>query len=91
LTSSNEVDLQLYAFVAIVIRDYVHAWYAKITPDQEFVDEVIQIIAHCTRAIEERLKKVDIELLLLDEIPALFEAHVLGKYRKDWRYFADIL
>ena len=81
LTSSNEVDLQLYALLAIIVKDYVYTWYAKITPDHVFVDEVIQIVAHCTRALEQRLRKVDLEALLLDEIPSLLDAHLTGEKR----------
>ena len=46
LTSQNEVDVQLYAIIAIVIRDFVYSWYGKITPDQTFVEETIRIVAH---------------------------------------------
>ncbi|KAI9656492.1 MAG: hypothetical protein M1821_004699 [Bathelium mastoideum] len=84
LTSSNEIDVQLYAFVAIIIKEFVHSWYGKITPDHAFVDEVIQIIAHCTRALEQRLRKVDLEALLLDEVPELVEAHIKA-YRLAYR------
>ncbi|KAB8297216.1 hypothetical protein EYC80_002587 [Monilinia laxa] len=76
LTSSNEVDLELYAFIAIIIREFVHTWYAKITPDQVFVEEVVKIIAHCTRALEQRLRNVDLESLLFEELPDLLDAHV---------------
>ncbi|TAQ87754.1 hypothetical protein B7494_g3924 [Chlorociboria aeruginascens] len=76
LTSSNEVDLQLYAFIAIIIREFVQTWYSKITPDQVFVEEVIKIIAHCTRALEQRLRKVDLESLIFDELPELLNVHV---------------
>ena len=79
LTSSNEVDVQLYAFIAIIIREFVQTWYSKITPDQAFVEEVVQIIAHCTRALEQRLRKVDLESLLFDELPELLEVHVQGR------------
>lgn len=79
LTSSNEVDLQLYALLAIIVKDYVYTWYAKITPDHVFIDEVIQIVAHCTRALEQRLRNVDLEALLLDEIPSLLDAHLTGE------------
>jgi hypothetical protein len=78
LTSSNEVDLQLYALIAIIIREFVQTWYAKITPDQVFVEEVVKIIAHCTRALEQRLRNVDLESLLFDELPELLEVHVQG-------------
>jgi hypothetical protein len=78
LTSSNEVDLQLYAFIAIIIREFVHTWYTKITPDSVFVEEVVQIIAHCTRALEQRLRNVDLESLVFDELPDLLDVHVQG-------------
>ncbi|KAK8056539.1 hypothetical protein PG993_001766 [Apiospora rasikravindrae] len=76
LTSRNDVDLQLYAFISIIIRDYVQTWYSKITPDETFVAEIVQIIAHCTRSLEQRLREVDLESLLLDELPELLDAHV---------------
>jgi hypothetical protein len=80
LTSSNEVDLQLYAFIAIITREFVQTWYTKITPDHIFVEEVVNIIAHCTRALEQRLRKVDLESLLFDELPELLEVHIQGKW-----------
>ncbi|KAH7382345.1 PXA domain-containing protein [Pyrenochaeta sp. MPI-SDFR-AT-0127] len=76
LTSSNAVDLQLYGIISVIIKEFVQTWYSKITPDHVFVNEVIQIIAHCTRALEQRLREVDLEALLLDEIPELLEAHL---------------
>jgi len=79
LTSSNEVDRQLYAIVAIIVKDAVNSWYAKITPDHAFVDEVIQILAHCSRAVEQRLRQLDMTELILDELPILVERHVLGE------------
>lgn len=79
LTSMNEVDLQLYALMAVVMREFVHSWYSKITPDTLFTEEVIQLIAHCTRALEQRLRQVDVETILFDEIPSLLEAHIIGK------------
>ncbi|KAL8840108.1 MAG: hypothetical protein Q9170_001455 [Blastenia crenularia] len=77
LTSSNEVDLQLYAIIAIVVKETIYSWYGKITSDQTFVEEVIRIIAHCTRGLESKLRKVDIESLVFDEIPELIEKHIL--------------
>lgn len=79
LTSSNEVDLQLYALLAIIIKEFVQVWYNKITPDHIFVEEVVKVIAHCTRALEQRLRKVDLESLIFDEVPDLIEVHVEGK------------
>ena len=81
LTSSNEVDLQLYAIIAIVMRDFVYSWYGKITPDHSFVEEVISIIAHCTRDLEQRFRRLNLESLVLDEIPALVQNHISGEYK----------
>jgi sorting nexin-19 len=58
LTSSPDVDLQLYAFLAVIFRDFIYSWYSKITTDNVFVEEVIAVVAHCSRAIEERIRKV---------------------------------
>ncbi|KAJ6780735.1 hypothetical protein PWT90_04298 [Aphanocladium album] len=76
LTSRNDVDLQLYAFLAIIIREFVQAWYNKITPDETFVAEVLQVIAHCSRALEQRFRTLDVESLVLDEIPDLLDRHI---------------
>lgn len=90
LTSSNDVDRQLYAILAIIMKEFVYSWYSKITPDQTFVNEVLHVIAHCTRALEQRIRKVDAAQLILDEIPALVEAHIICKTRisqcfESWR------
>lgn len=66
-----------------MVKELVYSWYGKITPDQAFVEEVVRIIAHCTRALEGRLRSMDLEGLVFDEIPELVENHVIGKYH-DW-------
>ncbi|KAJ4993828.1 PXA domain-containing protein [Stagonosporopsis vannaccii] len=78
LTSSNDVDLQLYGIISVIIKEFVQTWYSKITPDHVFINEVIQVIAHCTRALEQRLRKIDLESLLLDEVPGLLEEHLIA-------------
>lgn len=80
LTSRNDVDLQLYAIIAIILRDFVQAWYNKITPDETFVAEIVHIIAHVTRALEQRLRQIDVESLLLDELPELLDRHIQGQF-----------
>ncbi|PYI28743.1 hypothetical protein BP00DRAFT_449013 [Aspergillus indologenus CBS 114.80] len=81
LTSSNELDLQLYALIAIVVKEFVLSWYSKITADQVFINELIQVIAHCTRALEQRVRETDIAQLALDDVPALVETHI-SSYRQ---------
>lgn len=79
LTSSNDVDRQLYALIAIIIKEFVLSWYSKITTDQVLISEALQVIAHCTRALEQRLRGTDVAGLILDEIPALIESHITCK------------
>ena len=81
LTSRNDVDLQLYALLAIILREFVQSWYAKVTTDDDFVAEIVHVVAHCTRALEQRCRKVDFESLVLDEIPDLVEKHITGSTR----------
>ncbi|KAK1074578.1 hypothetical protein LTR33_009720 [Friedmanniomyces endolithicus] len=76
LTSRADVDLQLYTILAVVLSQFVQSWYNRITPHADFVGEVVQIVAHCTRGLEERLKLVDLDSLLLDELPGLLDAHL---------------
>ncbi|CAG9937632.1 unnamed protein product, partial [Clonostachys rosea f. rosea IK726] len=76
LTSRNDVDLELYAFLAIILRQFVQSWYGKITSDENFVAEIVHIIAHLTRALEQRSRKVDWESLLLDQVPDLLDKHI---------------
>jgi hypothetical protein len=78
LTSSNAIDIELYALISVILSNFVQVWYNRITPDQDFVGEVVQIIAHCTRGLEQRLRKVDLESLLLDELPDLLLEHING-------------
>lgn len=78
LTSSNDVDLQLYALLAVIVREFVQSWYSSITPDVTFVEEVVAIVAHCTRGLEGRLRAVDLEALLFDEMAELVDEHVMG-------------
>ena len=68
----------MYALIAVVVKDLVYSWYGRITQDQTFVEEVVKIVAHCTTQLESRLRKVDVESLILDEIPELIERHVNG-------------
>lgn len=78
LTSSNEIDLQLYGLIAVILNQFVKSWYQRLTPDHEFFAEVVPIIAHCTRCLEGRLRHIDLEDVVLDEIPRLLAEHLSG-------------
>jgi hypothetical protein len=48
--------------------------------DQDFVANVVQIIAHCTRGLEQRLRKIDLECLVLEELPIIITQHIDGQF-----------
>jgi hypothetical protein len=76
LTSSSQVDAALYSIIAIAFRDFVHKWYTEITFDQEFVREILLVISHVTRGLEERLRRVDLDIFGLDDVPGVIWNHV---------------
>ena len=69
-----------------MVKELVCSWYGKITADQTFVEEVVSIIAHCTRAVEGRVRAIDLESLALDEAAELIENHIKG-----WWQLRDLL
>ena len=113
LTSSNEVDVHLYAILATLVKEFLVPWYpfgsfkqnssadaytaTKLGPrssdaihgtgcaterdedTDELIKEIVRVVAHCSRGVEERLRRVDFEKMLLDDLPALVERHVDGK------------
>lgn len=76
LTSRNDVDMELYALLAIVLREFVQGWYGKLTTDETLVAETVHTVAHCTRTLEQRLRNVDLENLAFNEIPEVLEKHL---------------
>jgi PXA domain len=81
LTSANEVDLQLYGALAVIAKEFVFSWYGRLTADAAFADELVRIVAHCARGVEERARRVDWAAVLVDEVPAVLDQHVRGELR----------
>ena len=80
LTSSDEVDIQLYAIIAAVLSQFVQSWYNRFTSDDQFAEDMLHIIAHCTRGLESRLRRIDLEGLLLGELPGVMITHINGTH-----------
>ena len=78
LTGNAAVDYELYALLAIIIREYVAGWYGKITPDHAFVDEVVAVVAVVIQNLMVRAQQVDWETLVLDDLPGVVQAHIFG-------------
>ena len=43
----------------------------------DLIAEIVRLVAHCSRGVEERLRKIDVMALLLDEGAAVVERHVV--------------
>lgn len=78
LTSSTNVDMELYAFIGLLLQQFVFSWYSRISFDQngEFSNELIGVVAHMTRNIQQRIRAVDWGILLFDKLPIVFMRHM---------------
>ncbi|KAL0632054.1 hypothetical protein Q9L58_009085 [Maublancomyces gigas] len=76
LTGSPEIDLQVWALLALVVRDFVASWYGTLTNDTELVTEVVRIVGVVVGGVAARVGKIDLSVLLLDELPAVLENHI---------------
>ncbi|OWB54879.1 hypothetical protein B5S28_g739 [[Candida] boidinii] len=78
LTSSTNVDMELYAFIGLLLQQFVFSWYSRISFDYkgEFSNELIGVVAHMTRNIQQRIRAVDWGVLLFDKYPVIFMRHM---------------
>ena len=73
---SQELNAELYDFIALALRAYITPWWSKITRyDREFVPHVAYIIGVVTRSLETRLLAADIPELLFRAVPTLLSQH----------------
>lgn len=75
LTSSSAVDVELYCFIGLLFKNFVNEWYFKITENDEFISEVIDVVAHITRNLESRVRAINYNDLILDYIPYILDHH----------------
>lgn len=61
LTPSSEIDLQVWALLAVVVRDFVASWYGTITNDTELVTEVVKVVGVVVAGVAARVGKVSSE------------------------------
>ena len=59
LTGSSAIDKQLQDMISYIIRDYILAWYRKITFNTSFPDEVRSILSQTVTILTERIAQVD--------------------------------
>lgn len=81
LTSSNKIDLSLYALFSLLIKNFIISWYVellKLNNIEEFINELIFLFAHICRNIQGRInEKFDsfIKLLIID-LPYVINNHI---------------
>ncbi|KAF8649772.1 hypothetical protein AX16_005538 [Volvariella volvacea WC 439] len=84
---SNELDAELYDFIALSLRAYVNPWWSKITRyDKEFLPEITRALVHVVRSLEARLLTMDFVSLGLLDLPTIITTHY-----SDYRNAADKL
>ncbi|KAJ3535611.1 hypothetical protein NM688_g6955 [Phlebia brevispora] len=73
-----ELNPELYDFIAIALRAYVHPWWTKITRyDKEFLPVITRVLTSVIRTLETRLAQTDLSPLLLRDLPVLLTQHVV--------------
>ena len=77
-TIPPELNAELYDFIAIALRAYVHPWWSKITRyDKEFLPAITRVLTSVVRTVEARLVYTDLSPLLLRDVPVLLTQHVV--------------
>ncbi|KIP11511.1 hypothetical protein PHLGIDRAFT_99802 [Phlebiopsis gigantea 11061_1 CR5-6] len=75
-SASPELDDELYNFVAIALRAYVHPWWTKITRyDKELLPGITRVLTHVIQDLEARLVQTDLAPLVLRDLPILLTNH----------------
>lgn len=80
LTSSNDLDVRLYALFALLLHNFVYDWYTKslkLGSRDEFTKELVFLFAHISRNFQERINSADDEFvrLIVTDIPYLLKKH----------------
>lgn len=91
LCSSDEVNTELYALIALVLRQFVLSWYYSIVDDPAFLSDIATVLANCTKLLEERLVEADLYTLFLEDIPMILEMHINDYRTVKQRYGSLIL
>lgn len=75
ITHSKAIDLELYTYFALLLRDFIHPWYRLVTTDEELSAEILDILTELVQKLEKRLcdevkeeKKKKIVLFLFNSL-----------------------
>ncbi|KAI0803040.1 PXA domain-containing protein, partial [Irpex lacteus] len=74
--ATPELNDELYNFIAIALRAYVHPWWTKITRyDKEFLPDITRVLTIVIRSLEARIIRTDLSPLILRDLPSLISQH----------------
>jgi hypothetical protein len=76
--SSPNIDHELYAIVSLLVRDHILPWYTKLSPSPDFIVALTTLLTHILAALVTRVQAIDVEELLLEDLPAILSAHING-------------
>ncbi|CCH45612.1 hypothetical protein BN7_5195 [Wickerhamomyces ciferrii] len=79
--SSSKLDIQLYCFLGLLIKNFINKWYYKLSDSPDFINELIQLISKITKDLEKRLQDVNFGEMILDDFFIILNNHLsLYKY-----------
>lgn len=55
ITQSKAIDLELYTYFALLLRDFIHPWYKLLSTDEDLSAEIIEILTLIVQKLEKRL------------------------------------
>lgn len=72
----QDLNTELYDFIALALRAYVSPWWSKISRyDKDLLPQITQILVVVVRSLELRLLAVDLPNLIFQDIPAIATQH----------------
>lgn len=74
LTTSTDVDKQLYALIGLLFKNFIFNWYPGDQP--ELTHELVGITAHVTRNLQQRINSFEIYEMLLDDTFTILNLHL---------------
>lgn len=73
---SSQVDIQLYSLLALFYKNFIFSWFNSISKNEDFLHELINLVSVIAKRVEERLRSVSLQLLLLDKVPIVLDNHL---------------
>ncbi|KAM0790712.1 hypothetical protein ACM66B_004568 [Microbotryomycetes sp. NB124-2] len=73
------LDPIILKLITLLCREHIQSWYSSISrdPDRLFINKVTTLLVHVVQTLEVRLAEADLIALLVNDIPALLERHVV--------------